>query len=103
MKKNICLSDICHNTAVMLPNKLSFFLFQYFNNEDYEAKRYDKLLADYEKASLKTTTSLALLNWGQNFILSASLSAIMVLASKQILQGTLNNIPILHVRKSLQF
>ena len=64
--------------------------FQYFNNEQYEAERYDKLLADYEKASLKTTTSLALLSWGQNFIFSASLSAIMVLASRQILQGMLN-------------
>lgn len=62
--------------------------FQYFNNEQYEAERYDKLLADYEKASLKTTTSLALLSWGQNFIFSASLSIIMVLASQQIVQGT---------------
>ena len=75
------------------------FAFQYFNNEEYEAKRYDKLLADYEKASLKTTTSLALLSWGQNFIFSASLSAIMVLASRQILQGTSNNTPINDVVK----
>lgn len=65
-----------------------FVSFQYFNNENYEAKRYDELLADYEKASLKTTTSLALLSWGQNFIFSASLSAIMILASRQIMQGT---------------
>ena len=65
----------------------SFPPFQYFNNEEYEASRYDKLLSDYEKASLKTTTSLALLSWGQNFIFSASLSAIMILAGRQILQG----------------
>ncbi|PFX34198.1 ATP-binding cassette sub-family B member 7, mitochondrial-like [Stylophora pistillata] len=63
---------------------------KYFNNENYEAKRYDELLADYEKASLKTTTSLALLSWGQNFIFSASLSAIMILASRQIMQGTMS-------------
>ncbi|XP_029200623.2 iron-sulfur clusters transporter ABCB7, mitochondrial-like [Acropora millepora] len=62
---------------------------KYFNNEEYEAKRYDKLLADYESASLKTTTSLAFLSWGQNLIFSASLSAIMVLASQQILKGTM--------------
>lgn len=62
---------------------------KYFNNEEYEAERYDKLLADYEKASLKTTTSLAFLSWGQNLIFSASLSAIMVLASQQILKGTM--------------
>ena len=63
------------------------FHLQYFNNEHYEADRYDNLLAAYERASLKTTTSLAALNWGQNAIFSCSLSAVMFLASQQILQG----------------
>ena len=78
----------CRDILTLFKCNLSFFLcFQYFNNEEYEAKRYDKLLADYESASLKTTTSLAFLSWGQNLIFSASLSAIMVLASQQILKG----------------
>ncbi|KAH9382102.1 hypothetical protein HPB48_004568 [Haemaphysalis longicornis] len=59
----------------------------YFNNEKYEVQNYDKLLAEYQEASLKTTTSLALLNFGQNAIFSASLSAIMLLASQNILNG----------------
>ncbi|XP_072178817.1 iron-sulfur clusters transporter ABCB7, mitochondrial-like [Diadema setosum] len=62
---------------------------KYFNNETYEANNYDKTLAQYEKASLKTTTSLALLNFGQNVIFSASLAAVMVLASNGILAGNL--------------
>ncbi|XP_022100448.1 ATP-binding cassette sub-family B member 7, mitochondrial-like [Acanthaster planci] len=62
---------------------------KYFNNEKYETKNYDKNLAKYEVASLRTTTSLALLNWGQNAIFSASLAAIMVLASKGIIAGNL--------------
>lgn len=74
---------VLNTDGIFLPSS-----FQYFNNEQFEAERYDRLLADYEKASLKTTTSLALLSWGQNFIFSASLSIIMVLASRQILQGT---------------
>jgi len=73
---------------VLIKYYIATFSFQYFNNEQFEAERYDRLLADYEKASLKTTTSLALLSWGQNFIFSASLSIIMVLASRQIIQGT---------------
>ena len=81
--RNPCLTS-CASSFIFF----SFVSFQYFNNENYEAKRYDELLADYEKASLKTTTSLALLSWGQNFIFSASLSAIMILASRQIMQGT---------------
>ncbi|KAL4233603.1 ATP-binding cassette sub- B member 7 [Mactra antiquata] len=62
---------------------------KYFNNEHYEAERYDRYLAKYEDASLKTTTSLALLNWGQNVIFSVGLTTIMVLASNQIMAGTM--------------
>ena len=41
---------------------------KYFNNEKFEAKEYDKSLFLFEKASLKTSESLALLNFGQNAI-----------------------------------
>ncbi|XP_058120851.1 iron-sulfur clusters transporter ABCB7, mitochondrial [Anopheles ziemanni] len=60
---------------------------KYFNNEQYEANRYDKVLKKYEEASLKTSTSLALLNFGQNAIFSVALSTIMVMAANEIAQG----------------
>ena len=60
---------------------------KYFNNEEYEAKEYDKSLLKYEQASLKTSSSLALLNFGQNAIFSAALSGIMLLAANKIVQG----------------
>lgn len=60
---------------------------KYFNNEKYEADRYDALLKKYTDASLKTTTSLALLNFGQNAIFSTSLAAIMILAANGIIAG----------------
>jgi ABC-type transport system involved in Fe-S cluster assembly fused permease/ATPase subunit len=69
----------------VFPNML--FFFQYFNNEQYEAERYDKLLENYEKASLKTSTSLSMLNFGQNAIFSSSLVAVMLCASSQITAG----------------
>jgi ATP-binding cassette subfamily B (MDR/TAP) protein 7 len=62
---------------------------KYFNNENYEAERYDRVLKNYEDASLKTSSSLALLNFGQNAIFSAALSAIMVMAARDIAQGNL--------------
>ncbi|XP_054716031.1 iron-sulfur clusters transporter ABCB7, mitochondrial-like [Uloborus diversus] len=62
---------------------------KYFNNETYEANQYDKALAKFEAASLKTTTSLAMLNFGQNAIFSAALTVIMLMASDGILNGTL--------------
>ena len=63
---------------------------KYFNNEDYESARYDKSLQKYEAASLKTTTSLAFLNFGQNVIFSAALAGIMIMASKDILAGNMS-------------
>lgn len=60
---------------------------QYFNNEKYEADRYDAFLKIYESASLKTTTTLAMLNFGQSAIFSVGLTGIMLLASKGIVAG----------------
>ncbi|XP_037049568.1 ATP-binding cassette sub-family B member 7, mitochondrial isoform X2 [Bradysia coprophila] len=62
---------------------------KYFNNEKYEAERYDNVLKSYEQASLKTSSSLALLNWGQNAIFSVALSTIMVLAAQEIVKGNM--------------
>ena len=62
---------------------------KYFNNELYEANRYDGVLKKYEEASLKTSTSLAMLNFGQNAIFSVALSAIMLMAANDITNGTL--------------
>lgn len=63
------------------------FLAQYFNNEKYEADQYDESLKKYEAASLKTSTSLALLNFGQQAIFSVALASAMVLAANQIVKG----------------
>lgn len=62
-------------------------LLQYFNNEAYEAGRYDEALKKFEEASLKTSTSLALLNFGQNAIFSAAISYAMFLAAQDIAGG----------------
>lgn len=62
---------------------------KYFNNEKYEARKYDELSQKYEVASLKTATSLAALNFGQNAIFSVGLSAIMVLAAQEIAKGNM--------------
>nr|XP_060612594.1 iron-sulfur clusters transporter ABCB7, mitochondrial [Anolis sagrei ordinatus] len=68
---------------------LNYETVKYFNNEKHEAQRYDGYLKTYENASLKTTSTLALLNFGQNTIFSIGLTAAMVLASQGILAGNL--------------
>ncbi|PHT72481.1 ATP-binding cassette sub-family B member 7, mitochondrial [Capsicum annuum] len=62
---------------------------KYFNNEVYEAEKYDHFLKRYEDAALKTQRSLAILNFGQNAIFSIALSAAMVLCSNGILNGVM--------------
>ncbi|XP_065584839.1 iron-sulfur clusters transporter ABCB7, mitochondrial-like isoform X2 [Artemia franciscana] len=68
---------------------INFETVKYFNNEQFEADQYDKVLKNYEKASLKTNTSLALLNFGQQAILSVAMTAVMVMAARNIMQGTM--------------
>ncbi|XP_068182140.1 iron-sulfur clusters transporter ABCB7, mitochondrial isoform X2 [Antennarius striatus] len=75
------------NTAI--DSLLNYETVKYFNNEKYEAERYDNFLKIYESASLKTTSTLAMLNFGQSAIFSFGLTGIMLLASKGIAAGTM--------------
>ncbi|XP_077435013.1 iron-sulfur clusters transporter ABCB7, mitochondrial [Vanacampus margaritifer] len=68
---------------------LNYETVKYFNNEKYEAQKYDGFLKSYESSSLKTTSTLAMLNFGQSVIFSAGLTGIMLLASKGIAAGTM--------------
>lgn len=63
---------------------------KYFNNEAHEAKLYGAVLKRYEDASLKTTTSLALLNFGQNAIFTTALGGVMAMTAVEIIKGMLN-------------
>lgn len=75
--------------TVAVDSLINFEAVKYFNNEKYEVGRYDTALSNYEKASIKVTTSLAFLNTGQNLIFSSALSAMMYLAADGIATGDL--------------
>lgn len=66
---------------------INFETVKYFNNEAHETRRYDEHLKQYQSASLKTTTSLAALNFGQQAIFSGALTWIMMLSAEQICSG----------------
>ncbi|KAJ3099082.1 Iron-sulfur clusters transporter atm1, mitochondrial [Physocladia obscura] len=69
---------------------LNFETVKHFNNEKLEMAQYDKALAKYESAALKTTTSLAFLNAGQGAIISIGLTAMMWLAAQGVLDGAMS-------------
>ncbi|HLT78005.1 MAG TPA: ABC transporter ATP-binding protein/permease [Ferrovibrio sp.] len=68
---------------------LNYETVKYFTNEAHEARRYDEALARYEKAAVKSQTTLALLNLGQGFIIAGGLVAVMSLAVLGVRDGTM--------------
>lgn len=68
---------------------LNFETVKYFNNEAFEAERYDENLADWEFARRKNRLTLFALNGGQSLIISAAATASMILAAYHVSQGVM--------------
>ncbi len=67
---------------------LNFETVKYFGNEQHEAHRYDKSMAVYEVAAIKTWVSLAMLNAGQAIIYSIGLTIVMIMAGMAVLKSS---------------
>lgn len=59
-----------------------------FGNEHHELQRYDSSLKKFQEASIVTQQSLSFLNFGQNAIFSAGLTAIMYMTLQDIVGGS---------------
>lgn len=81
-------ADSTANTKA-IDSLLNFETVKYFGNEQHEAGRYETALRSYETASVKSHTSLALLNIGQAVIISAGLTLVMLITGRDIVSGTL--------------
>ncbi|WP_371153909.1 ABC transporter ATP-binding protein/permease [Jannaschia sp. 2305UL9-9] len=68
---------------------LNFETVKYFGAERREAARYDGAMQLYEKAALRTSYSLAFLNFGQAILITSGLVAVMVLAAMGVQSGDL--------------
>ena len=66
---------------------LNFETVKYFNNEAFEAKRYDKGLKQFRVAAIESQNSLSLLNLGQQMIISIALIAILWYATHDVVAG----------------
>src|SRR5467141_2592027 len=80
-------SDTEANTKA-IDSLLNYETVKYFGAEEREAQRYDRSMERYERASVKTYTSLAILNTGQAIIFTAGLTAIMVMCAAGVRNGT---------------
>src|SRR4051812_32783445 len=80
-------SDTEANTKA-IDSLLNYETVKYFSAEEREATRYDHSMERFEKASVKTYTSLAVLNTGQAVIFTAGLTATMLMCISGIRNGT---------------
>jgi len=63
---------------------LNYETVKYFANEEHEARRYDSALQAYERAAVKSETTLTLLNLGQGTIIAVGLVGVMILAGEGV-------------------
>ncbi len=79
-------SDTEANTKA-IDSLLNYETVKYFSAEEREATRYDHSMARYEQASVKTYTSLAVLNTGQAIIFTGGLTATMLMCAIGVRSG----------------
>ena len=68
---------------------LNYETVKYFNNEAFEARRYDEGLEQFRRAQVKSQTTLSLLNTGQQLVIAASLVAMLWRATEGVVAGRL--------------
>ena len=76
-----------HSKAV--DSLLNYETVKYFGNEEHEARRFDASMARYERAAIRTYTSLGVLNTGQAVIFTLGTIVCMLLAARDVTRGTL--------------
>ena len=74
-----------HSKAI--DSLLNYETVKYFGNERREAERFDRSMARYERAAVRTWTSLAWLNLGQAAIFGAGMAICMVMSARAIMAG----------------
>jgi ATP-binding cassette subfamily B protein len=79
------LDSQAHTKAI--DSLLNYETVKYFNNEDFEASRYDRSLEALRKVALKSQSTLSLLNSGQQLVIAVALVAMLWRATQGVVQG----------------
>ena len=79
------LDSTAHSRAI--DSLLNYETVKYFNNEAFEAQRYDENLERYRRAAVKSQRTLSLLNTGQQLIIAIGLVAMLWRATQGVVDG----------------
>lgn len=82
------LDSAAHTKAI--DALLNYETVKYFNNEDFEAARYDQSLEQLRRAQLRAQTTLSLLNGGQQLIIASALVAMLWRATQGVVDGAMS-------------
>ncbi|MCV2349971.1 ABCB family ABC transporter ATP-binding protein/permease [Paucibacter sp. Y2R2-4] len=82
------LDSVAHSRAI--DSLLNFETVKYFNNEDFEASRYDSSLEKLRRAQLKAQSTLSLLNTGQQLIIATALVLMLWRATEGVVSGQMS-------------
>lgn len=73
--------------AKAIDSLLNYETVKYFNNEAFEAKRYDQSLLSWQEAAIKSQVSLSVLNVGQSLIIAVAVSLMVWQATLGVVEG----------------
>ncbi len=73
--------------AKAIDSLLNYETVKYFTNEEHEAQRFDTALERYERAAVKSQTTLSVLNVGQGAIIALGATLIMIMAGHGVADG----------------
>ena len=82
------MDGVAHSRAI--DSLLNYETVKYFNNEEFEAKRYDENLGSFHRASAKSQTTLSMLNAGQQLIIATALVAMLWRATQGVVDGRMS-------------
>ncbi|MDC8771627.1 ABCB family ABC transporter ATP-binding protein/permease [Roseateles albus] len=82
------LDSVAHSRAI--DALLNYETVKYFNNEDFETRRYDESLEKLRRAQLKAQSTLSLLNTGQQLIIATALVLMLWRATVGVVSGTMS-------------
>ena len=86
LRRQLNSADSAANTQA-IDSLLNYETVKYFNNEEYEAQRYDVHMRQWEEAATKSQTSLSWLNLGQQIIIALGVTAMMWRAAAGVVDG----------------
>ena len=87
-KKMNEMDGVAHSRAI--DSLLNYETVKYFNNEEFEASRYDENLEQLPRRRAKSQTTLSMLNTGQQLIIATALVAMLWRATQGVVDGRMS-------------